>query len=477
MESLSSSSTTTSYETISINNTTNNRYPINLLFVLEQEFKNSLLPMPQYLVARSSLADDPRYTNDHIEIKEQDIVSILNTNTDYELVKLNTIFYVINNTTDVLGWQYTKLSSEKLLISGDILNEEKDEGLNVNQWSASCQECNLRRRLWVLQITFPLEREEIQSAHVELNDSFTSSLLLTNESIELKLQEQENTLSDYESGSIEIYYRYIKVILDGNQYEHTFHISNHTRISVFHDSIRPHSIKVSDKDYSIVIAMKQLIDTRNVFSILNHIVDIQRSRNDMTSSTFLKYQNPTSGPTSKFPLLYSEILVMSETGNPKNYSLRLFSHRIELYRKGVKLQEHTLFGGRLLDKGKLEFNLVFEYSNEKNITIHFKCLNFKSKRLWVDTISQTININNRIERERESFEKEFLRLLDHWGSVDEKFQHEVVDIINIRQTKCRQEAEDDLLDLILIQRQDTNVSSEMGQRNTRQSKSNCCTIL
>jgi hypothetical protein len=234
---------------------------------------------------------------------------------------------------------------------------------------------------------------------------------------------------------------------------------------------------VSDKDYSIVIAMKQLIDTRKVFSIINHIVDIQRSRNDMTSSTFLKYQNPTSGPTSKFPLLYSEILVMSETGNPKNYSLRLFSHRIELYRKGVKLQEHTLFGGRLLDKGKLEFNLVFEYSNDKNISIHFKCLNFKSKRLWVDTISQTININNRIERERESFEKEFLRLLDHWGSVDEKFQHEVVDIINIRQTKCRQEAEDDLLDLILIQRQDTNVSSEMGQRNTRQSKSNCCTIL
>ena len=473
MESLLSSLSSSSiYETISISNTTNNRYPKNLLYVLEQEYINSLIPTPIYLVSKSSLSDDPRNTNtDLVEIKEQDIVSILNTNTDYEPCKLNTIFYIINNSTDVLGWQYTKLSSQKLVA------DEKDEA-SESKWTASCQGCALRRRLWVLQISLPLERDEIQSTHVELCDNFTSSLLLSNESIELKLQEQENTLSEYEAGAVQIYYHYIKVkVIDGN--EHIFHLSNHTRISIFHDSIRPHSIKVSDRDYNIIIAMKSLIDTRKIFSVINHILDIQRSRNDMISTTYLKYQNPTHGPSAKFPLLYSDILIQTDNG-PKTYSLRLFSHKIDLFKKKEKLQSHTLFGGRLIDNGKLEFSLIFEYSNAENITILFKCLNFKSKRLWLDTISQTINMNNRIEREKESFEKEFIRMLEHWGAIDEKFQHNVVDIINIRQTKCRQEAEDDLLGLILIQRQDTTASSDLG-RNIRQvsrlSNSNCCTIL
>jgi len=101
-------------------------------------------------------------------------------------------------------------------------------------------------------------------------------------------------------------------------------------------------------------------------------------------------------------------------------------------------------------------------------------LNFKSKRVWVDTISQTITMINRIERE--SFAKEFQRTMDQWGAIDEVFQHHVHDIINIRQSKCRVEAENDLLELIRIQRQDTTTSSDLGL-SRRVSTSKCCIIL
>jgi len=75
----------------------------------------------------------------------------------------------------------------------------------------------------------------------------------------------------------------------------------------------------------------------------------------------------------------------------------------------------------------------------------------------------------------ESFAKEFQRTMDQWGAIDEVFQHHVHDIINIRQSKCRVEAENDLLELIRIQRQDTTTSSDLGIRRVATSK--CCIIL
>jgi len=452
-----------SYETINIGNNSK-----GLLFVLEKEYLNSLdNVVPQYSIASSSIRHDPRLTN-NIDINDQDIVKIFNTNIDFEIVKVNTLFYCINNRTDSLGWQYNHYTQ---VTSDDC--EEKGEAIIESGWSANCKDKNLRRRLWVLQIIFPFERDEIQLPHYEVSETFESILLFSKESIDIKVQECENTLSDYESWSIEIYYRFIKIFSKEKQSEQTFSLSNHTRVNIFHDSLQPFSIQIADREFNIIIAMTSVIDVRKIFSLLSHILDVIKRNEKMTSSTYLRYHNPTNGPNAKFPLLYSDLLVVTVNG-PKQYSLRLFSHRIELYNvNNSKHQTHSLYGSRLYDTGKLDFKLEFEHSKDKIITISFRCLNFKSKRLWIDSISQTITMNNRIERE--SFEKEFQRTMDIWGAISDDFQHQKNDIINIRQSKCRVDAENDLLELIRIQRQDTSPSIDLGL--TRISSTKCCIIL
>ena len=348
------------YETINVSNNSK-----GLLFIIEKECLNSLDVIPRYSIASTSITDDPRLTHDLTEITNQDIVALLNKKTDYEIVKVNTLFYCINNNTDTLGWQYTHRPAKH--------PEEKDEETSVEEeWSRECSDKNFRRRLWILQLSLPLERDEIQTPHYELNENFETVLLFSKESIDVKVIEHENSLSDYESDcSLHIYYRFIKIYSEQNQMEHKFTISNHTRVSIFHDSLRPYSIQIADRDFNLIIAMTSVIDNRKIFSILSHIVDIHKSNENMVSSTYMKYHNPTSGAVCTFPLLYSDILVITDTG-PKSYSLRLFSHRIELYFKGRKVQTHSLREGRIHDTGKLEFGLEFEHCNNQIITILFR---------------------------------------------------------------------------------------------------------
>jgi len=351
------------YETINVSNNSK-----GLLFIIEKECLNTLDVIPRYSIATTSITHDPRLTKDITDITDQDIVALLAQDQfDFEIVKLNTLFYCINNNTDSLGWQYTHRPIQKD-------PEEKDEettSIIEEEWSKECSEKNFRRRLWILQTSLPLEREEIQSPHYELNENFENVLLFSKETIDVKVIEHENSLSDYESDcSLHIYYRFIKIYSGQNQ-EHEFPISNHTRVSIFHDSLRPYSIQILDREFNLIIAMTSVIDNRNIYSILSHVVDIHKSKENMVSSTYMKYHNPTCGVTCPFPLLYSDILVITDTF-PQKYSLRLFSHRIELYFKGRKLQSHSLREGRIHDTGKLEFVLEFEHCSNQIITILFR---------------------------------------------------------------------------------------------------------
>lgn len=460
----------------STNTSTNNS---NLLLVLEREYLNNLEKISKYAISNKSITSDPRdcKEDDLIEISGQDIVKILNTKTDFEIVKLSTVFYIINNNTDFLGWSY----SSKMRPDIEEEKNEKDieeQKQSTDEWEAFCKQSTRRQRLWCIRFVLPFEREEISAPHY--SESFSTTLLHSaKESIDIKMQQSfedhENNLHEYQKGSLEIYYRYMKITFLESEHEVEFPLTNHSQIGIFHDSTQPYSIQIHDRDFDIIISFKHIIQIRKIFAILSHIVDIHKSNSNISSSTYLQYNNPTNGPNSTFPLVYSDILVLTEAG-PKTYSLRLFSHRIELFFKGKKIQFHSIQGGRIIDKGKLEFALEFELDESKIITISFRCLNFKSKHLWFDSIKMVMNMNNRIDKE--SYNKEFQRSLDLFGSIDETFQNKIQNVIKVRQTKWREEVENDLIELIRIEREDSCNNSEIGQRvSTNSTIPKCCVIL
>ena len=126
------------FETIDIKKNVCDR----LFFVLEREYNNSLKSEQRYYYVARCIRDDPRLTNDLVEIRDENvnITQIINTGVDYEIVKLNTLFYIISNKTDVQGWQYS-------------LIEKDEDGKDDDLWSSKCISKNLRQRLWVMQVS------------------------------------------------------------------------------------------------------------------------------------------------------------------------------------------------------------------------------------------------------------------------------------------------------------------------------------
>jgi len=175
------------YQTVDTIKTCNER----LFYVLEKEYNNSLKGERYYYVARSSIQDDPRLTSDLIDIKKDNIniTEIIKRNIDYEIIKVSTLFYIINDKTDVLGWQY-----------GLILEDEKE---SEEEWTSNCISKNVRQRLWLMQISFPAEHDEVcEQTSYNLSNSFKTLLLYSNESVELC---QNSIIDIKKSGKIDVY--------------------------------------------------------------------------------------------------------------------------------------------------------------------------------------------------------------------------------------------------------------------------------
>ena len=182
---------------------------------------------------------------------------------------------------------------------------------------------------------------------------------------------------------------------------------------------------------------------------------------------------------SVLPLMYSQILCKDKQQQGyKVYQLLLYHDRIELFTKQQKKsQVHALYGGSVKCTGKMSFDLVFDYSNIEQITISFKCVTFKAKHVWKETIDHHIKIQNSMSC-LEAYQE--LRASDVWGGIDKKYQKNLMEIVNLQKQKCLLDAERDLQELIDIQHHATTGSDDgfnLSRDVSRVANTNCCCII
>lgn len=323
-----------------------------------------------------------------------------------------------------------------------------------------------------MQISYPLERDEVacDQCSYTLSESFTTSLIYSIESAELF---QDSILDTKKSGRVEVYYQYITMTFQNDEKSCLrFKFSNHSTIKYLNELIQ-----ISDKNYSIIISTcDNLVSKRCLFSLVHYLINLHKLNDNMIMTTSLLNMTPTV--YAILPILYSDILCKDKRRGYKAYQLLLYFDRIELFESNNLLQVHTLFGGKVIDREKMSFDLIFDDSKNEQITIGLKCLNFKAKHVWRESIINQIKIQDKIAS-LELKECHELRASDVWGAIDENYQENLWEIIKIQRANCLIEAERDLMDLVDIQRQDTTNSSEFQftREASRIANINCCCII